>query len=103
MNTLMQADIFFFITSVAVVVLSIGVAVLLYYAIHIMRDIRAMVAKVRKAGDEIEQDFESLRMHLHEEGTKGKAIVSLVLGYISKKLTTLVGKRSKKKTPSSEI
>ena len=103
MNSLLQANIFFFITSVSVVLLTLGLLVIVYYLVGIVRDLRAIVAKVRKAGEGIEQDFEALRMNVREEGTKGKVIVDLVLGFVTQKLTTLLTKRPKSKKPSSEI
>ncbi len=102
MSDLVHADIFFFITSVAVVLLTVGVLVVLYYVVGIVRDLRAIVAKVRKAGEEVEQDFEALRANLHSEGAKGKALVDLVLGFATTKLTSWFKKRPKKKSSSSE-
>ncbi len=102
MDSLLQADIFFFITSVSVVLLTLSLLVIAYYVAGIARDLRAISAKVRKAGEEIESDFEALRAHLHEEGAKGKMIVDLALGFITKKLASFVTRRPKKKPSSSE-
>ncbi len=102
MSTLVQADIFFFITSVAVILLTLGVLVILYYIIGITRDLRDIVARVRKAGESIEQDFEALRANVREEGIKSKALVDIVLGFAMRKLTSMLAKKSKKKSPSSE-
>ncbi len=45
MSEVVHADIFFFISSLAVICITIGVLVLLYYVIPIVRDARAIVAK----------------------------------------------------------
>jgi len=102
MQELVHADIFFFITSFAVLVFTLGMGILFYYLIQIARDVRALITKVKKAGDEIEQDFEALRANLREEGTKGKLLVDLVLTFISTKLKKFTFSRVKKKQSSSE-
>ena len=102
MNEVVHADIFFFISSLSVVCITIGVLILLYYIIPIARDARAIVAKLRKAGDEVEKDFESLRSTLREEGAKGKTILNLVFGFVTRTLTPAAKKpRAKKQQPPS--
>lgn len=104
MSDLVQADIFFFISSLLVVVVMVGMGLLFYYLVPVARDIREISRKIRKAGEDIEQDFTSLRFALREEGMKGKAITDLVLGFIARKLAPKRS-RSKKVAPeeSSEI
>ncbi len=58
MTELVHADVFFFITTLAVIVLSVFWAVFLYYAIGIARDIRAIVAEVRSASDTVASGVE---------------------------------------------
>jgi len=106
MTETLQANIFFLITSFAVIIVTAGVVWLLYHVIPIAKDVRAIVAKLRRAGDDLESDFQAVRTDFHalrstvkEEGTKGKAMVDLVLGFLQKKLTP---RRTKKKTSSEE-
>lgn len=99
MTETLHANIFFLITSFAVITVTIGVVWLLYHLIPIARDIRAIVGKVRKAGDDLEQDFQSLRSVAKEEGTKGRVIIDLVLSAIQKKLTK---KRTSKKSETTD-
>ena len=102
MNEVIHADIFFFISSFAVILVTIGVLALLYYIIPMVRDARAIVAKLRKAGDEVEKDFEALRGSLREEGTKGKTILNLVFGFVTRALQPPpVHKPRAKKPPQS--
>ncbi len=86
MDELIHADIFFFITAIAVVIISIGMAVVLYFIINILRDVRVVAKKVRKASDELEQDFEVLRSSVKEEGVRVKTIVELVLAFIARQI-----------------
>jgi hypothetical protein len=103
MNSLLQADIFFFITSVAVILLTLALLAIAYYIWLIIYDVRIIVARMRSASDKLERDFDALRAHVHEEGLKSKAIVDLVLGFVTQKLTGLLTKRPKSKKTSSEI
>ena len=86
MDQLVHADIFFFITAIAVVIISIGLAIVLYFVIDIVLDVRAVVKKVRKASSELEQDFEVLRSSVKEEGVRVKTIVELVLAFIARQI-----------------
>ncbi len=78
MAELMHADIFFFITSLAVIVISLLLSVFLYYAIHIARDIRAVTVKIRHASGELEQDFESVRASVKREGVRIKSFFTFL-------------------------
>lgn len=86
MDEIVHADIFFFITSIAVVIIGAGMAVLLALAILIMRDIRAVVQKVRRASDELEQDFEDLRTNVKNEGVRVRTIFDLALGFVARQI-----------------
>lgn len=105
MNEVVHADIFFFISSLSVICVTIGMIALFYYVIPIARDVRAIVARLRKAGEEVEKDFEALRATLREEGTKGKTILNLVFGFVTRALQPVAPKpRAKKQSPpSSEL
>lgn len=99
MSELVHADIFFFITSTAVILITAGILVLLFYIIPIARDIRAMVASIRKASEDVEKDFEALRANVREEGAKGKALIDLGFGFLMRKLTP---RPHRTKKPSAE-
>ena len=86
MTEVVHADIFFFITAIAVIVVGVASLIALYYAIVILRDAREIVKKIRQASDEIEEDFEDLRENIRNEGVKVRAIVELVLAFIRRKL-----------------
>ncbi|MDQ3076035.1 MAG: hypothetical protein M3Q34_02810 [bacterium] len=60
MNTLLQADIFFFITSIAVVVLVILVSIALFYLIRILRDVSYITDTVRQGVDNASTHIEEL-------------------------------------------
>jgi hypothetical protein len=84
MTEIAHADIFFFITSIAVIIISIGVLVALGYAIFILREVRFVAKKIRKASENVEQDFGALRTHVIRGGTRlaktVAALSTLVIG-----------------------
>lgn len=98
MDELLQTNVFFFITSVAVIVFTIGFVVLLYFLIPLVRDARDMMEKFRHAAEEIEEDFESLRETAQEEGAKTKAIADVVLGFVGRALQVPPRRRKKRRT-----
>ncbi|MBC7836655.1 hypothetical protein H7X87_02650 [Acetobacteraceae bacterium] len=93
MNDVLLTNIFFTITGLAVLVVTGGIVVLLWYILPIVRDLREIVRKIRSAGDAVEKDFEALRVNLREEGSKSKAILDAGLAFAARK----IGVRRKKK------
>jgi hypothetical protein len=103
METLIHADIFFFITAIAVAVVGLGMAIALYFIIMILRDVHAVVQKIRKASDELEQDFEDFRATVKHEGVRIKTIVELVRGFIMRQVPkSRVKKKAEDVTPEKE-
>ncbi len=109
MTETLHANIFFFITGLAVILITAGMLWLLYYIIPIARDIRMLVAKVRRVGDRLEDDVESLRHDLHafrlsvkEEGMKGKVIIDLALAALARKFRPKASRKKPENTESVE-
>ena len=61
MDTLVQADLFFFITSIAIVVITIAVLMALFYFIQILRDVRYTTKRIREETDRIVSDVDNLK------------------------------------------
>lgn len=70
METLLKADIFFFVTTVAVLALAALAAAVLVYVIKILRDAKYMSERIRGETDELINDFRALRGKIREEGMK---------------------------------
>lgn len=80
MNNIIQADIFFFITSIAVIVSTIGVIIVAVYVVRILRDMKHISKKVSEEGDKIIEDVEHLREVAKAEGMKVKNIADFFSG-----------------------
>lgn len=68
MTTLIHADIFFFITSIFVVLLIIGFVIALYFVIRILNNLRSLSDTLRKEGELAAEDFHALRERLKAQG-----------------------------------
>ncbi len=84
MRTLIHADIFFFLTSIFVVVLTVVLSVGGVYFILILRDMKDISRKVKNEGGEIIEDVKKVREKIEEEGI-GLASIGKLFGLFSKK------------------
>ncbi len=85
MTTLIHADIFFFVTAVAVVVFSALAVVATIYIISILNDIKHISKRIRIESDEVLEDIKILREHILEEGFKVGMITKLLGKFFKKK------------------
>ncbi|MEK7494188.1 MAG: hypothetical protein AAB630_03480 [Patescibacteria group bacterium] len=85
METVIKADIFFFITSIFVIFLTVGFAVALIYIIPVLKDMRHLSALARKEGDKLAEDLDDLRAAVKEEGMKAKSIFGYFLALFMKR------------------
>jgi len=59
-NTLIHADIFFFVTTIAVVILTVLLSVISWYVFKILQDIKHISAKAREAAETLEDGLKTL-------------------------------------------
>jgi hypothetical protein len=67
MQTLIHADVFFFITTIAVVLVTLVAVIVLIYIGIILKDIRELSRTIKKEGEEIIQDVHVFREEVKEE------------------------------------
>ena len=84
MDSIIKSEIFFFITSIAVIVLSIGAAVVLVYAVRVLRDVDHVAKLVRDESDLIAKDVSHLREEAEEEGMKAGRFIKFIIKYFKK-------------------
>lgn len=86
METIAKADIFFFITSVAVILLALLGAAALVYAIRILRSIRKIADLAQHEAQNLSQDIQDLRDEVKKEGGRlGGAIKAFARMLLGKK------------------
>ena len=96
MENIIHADIFFFITSIAVVVFTIGAVIVAVYVIRILKDMKHISKKVSEEGDKIIGDVEYLREAAKAEGMKIKNVADFFSGIFSRRKKREKAKREEK-------
>lgn len=97
MSTLIHADIFFFVTTIAVVLIGLLFIVVIIYVVRILNDMRYISGVVRKETDILAEDLEGFRDKVKSEGF-APSFFSFIAGLFKQAR----GKRSKEGTHKSK-
>jgi hypothetical protein len=84
-QSLIHADVFFFISTIALVIISAGLGVAIFYLIKILRNVREFSDKAKEEGFEMLSDLKKLRAGLRDEGIKWKHVATLVRSFFGRK------------------
>ena len=84
MSEMLQANIFFGITSVAVVIATLFVCIILYQIIKLLQSIRRIVDRIDESSEIIAEDVSQLRAYV-TEGSLVSQVLSFVLGHKPKR------------------
>jgi len=74
MTEFLKQDIFFFVTTIAVIVLSLLMIVVMIYVWKIVSDIKYITKKARREADLIADDIADLRENIRERGFKWRYV-----------------------------
>lgn len=70
MNTLIHADIFFFVTTIAVIIFTILASIAMYYLIGALKNFKKITKnlehRIDQAGDQISDEADYLKNRLHD-------------------------------------
>ncbi len=97
MSEILQANIFFVITSVAVLVFTLFVCVILFHVIKILKSIRTIVSRVEEGSELIAEDMSQLRSYVLEG-----SLVSQIMGFFLGKRARRAPSPRKSKDVTSE-
>ncbi|MES2409378.1 MAG: hypothetical protein V4509_03700 [Patescibacteria group bacterium] len=75
MENIAKSDMFFFVTTIAVIIVTLVLVVALAYVIRIASDIKYIAGKAKQETDEIVDDIKNARETLK---SKGKAIATIL-------------------------
>jgi hypothetical protein len=78
-HLVLETNIFFYITSVAVVIVTVLVAIGLYYIIGILRNIRDVSDRVRRGSEQFAEDVNEFREAIKEDGATVRHIFALIM------------------------
>ena len=70
MDTLIHADIFFFVTTIAVVVITIALTVLIVYLVKVFRNVREITNMVSEETILLRRDIGDLRSEIRARGAR---------------------------------
>ena len=79
MNTFMQADIFFFITTIAVMLITIGICIALFYIIRLARDVEQTFVSTKKKMGEFADNIDDAKNELLES-----PVIQLITSFAKK-------------------
>jgi hypothetical protein len=82
MSDLLKSDIFFFVSTIAVIILTVLLIIALVYLIKILRDARYLADRAKKEGDAILDDVESLRLEARLTGLK---VLNSIIKFFTRK------------------
>ena len=81
MNELIHADIFFFITTIVVIVLGILVAVILFYVARAFKEIKEIVVIGRREAELLSGDIADARKRVREGAINIRSIITFLLRF----------------------
>jgi len=82
METLIHANIFFFITSIAVVILGILITIVLIYIATILADIKAISRLAKSETANIATDIHEIRGEIKDELRRGSSMIGSIIKII---------------------
>ena len=74
MDTLVKSDLFFFVTTIALVVVSLGMLAVIVYVLYILKEMKALIQLVKNETELIREDMGDLRSHVRTEGFKWSSL-----------------------------
>jgi len=105
MESLVKSDIFFFITGIAVIVISVVLLILLFYSIKTMKSAQRIMDRFERGTEIFADDMESIRTYFINGGLVGG--ISMLLNRtstkdrnINKSINKNINNNSTKKTKS---
>lgn len=77
MDNLLKADIFFFVATVALAIITVFLTIALIYLVKLLRDARKTVQVVRIEAENISEDVEMIREKIHSSDLTWISLFSL--------------------------
>ena len=85
MNNFIHADVFFFITTMAVIAVALGFIIALFYLVRILRNIYKVSDKIKEESTEILDDIKNARHSLKKDGLKFRDMVNFFKRFFGKR------------------
>ena len=102
MEEIVKSDWFFFITSIAIVVITVLLSTMIVYSFFILRKIYKVVDTVKQESEEIIQDLHQVRLHLKSKSMSFFAKIPAVVMSLVKLFNIKKSKSKNKKNDNKE-
>lgn len=96
MDTLIHADIFFFVTTIAVVVITIALTVLVVYLVKVFRNVRKITDAVSEEMVLLRRDISDLRNEIRERGARAATGIDWIEQFFGRAKKSRSKKKSKR-------
>lgn len=94
-ESIIKSDIFFFVTTICVVLISFLFIIVFVYGIKVLKDIRSLVSKAKEEGEAIIDDVRETRMAIKE---KSGNLFSILFSFLNNIANSSKKKRREKNT-----
>ena len=81
-TSILKSDVFFVISSISTIVVSVVLTVAIYYIIRILQDVKFLSAKAREEGERILDDVRAFREETEDKGHKLTNVLYSFLGLV---------------------
>jgi uncharacterized protein YoxC len=78
MDTLIHADVFFFVTTIVVVIVGVAFTIVLIYLASALRSLRNVIDEVKEEAVLVREDIHGLRDQVQKDGWKVKYLIEAV-------------------------
>lgn len=85
MESLIKSDIFFFITTICIVLITILFVVILIYLIRVFKNIDFLAKKIKEEGSQIIEDAHNIRIDLKSGAKKASGLYSIYSFFTKKR------------------
>lgn len=92
MNEFLKMDVFFVVSTVAVLVVTILLGTVLFFVIRILRNVEHVSERVAEESDNIKADLSELRENVRREGASLKHFASFFSGIVKRNSRKRSGK-----------
>jgi 5-bromo-4-chloroindolyl phosphate hydrolysis protein len=103
MDEVLHANIFFFITGIAVIVFTALLCVLIFHAIKAFKILERILLRIEEGTEVIAEDMQSLRAYFTDEGFFGRLIATLLGSRKSKESRAEKSKKQEKKKSDLKV
>lgn len=98
MESILKSDIFFFITSIAVICITLVSLLILFYFIKAARHIEYIAKRIRNGSDIIADDMAEIRAAFKEKAAKAPGLFGSALGFVA----SIIGQSLRKQGKSTQ-